>query len=166
MKVTTEQIHKELDLIQDVIRRMANYSYRIKAAMIGIIGGVIAISENVIFSDNTKTLNEPAAFAISIFLVILVLVFWYMDAFFLQVEKKYREVYKWVVENRSKTDRYLYDLNTFVREIDGNKQDLTKSISGKVGLMFSKTLFFSYIAPFLFVTGLLVFQMMKLCGKG
>jgi len=166
MNSTVEQIHKELDLIQDVIKRMANYSYRIKAAMIGIIGGVLAISENVIFAENTKTLNVSAALAISLFLVILVLVFWYMDAFFLQVEKKYREVYKWVVGNRQKTDQYLYDLNTFIREVDDNKQDLTKSIPGTLELMFSKTLFFSYIAPFLFVAGLLAFQLMRLCGIG
>jgi hypothetical protein len=39
------------------------------------------------------------------------LVFWFLDAFFLRHEKMYRELYKWVVKNRLTTDEYLFDMN-------------------------------------------------------
>lgn len=129
--------------------------------MLAIVGGVLTLSEGILFVDPEKQLNTPATLFLSLFLVLIVLVFWYLDAFFLNIERLYREVYKWVVENRPHTDKYLYDLNTFERQIDNKTEKLRDNVPGVYGLMISKTLFPFYFLPFLFVLGLLIFQIVK-----
>jgi len=155
---TEIQIHKELDLIQDVIKRMADNSFKVKAWMMAIAGGVVALSEGVLFVESGKHINKPAAFGISIFLILLIIVFWYLDGFFLKTEKLYRAVYKWVVDNRKNTDEYLYDLNTFKRKVGSKEKDLLKELPSVFCVMFSNTLLPFYLLPFLFVVGLLVYN--------
>lgn len=152
--------HKELDLIQDVIKRMADNSFKVKAWMMAIAGGVVALSEGVLFVKTGKHLNEPAAFGISIFLILLIIVFWYLDGFFLKTEKLYISVYKWVVENRKDTDEYLYDLNIFKRKVDSKETDLLVEIPSVFCVMFSKTLLPFYLLPFLFVVGLMIYNLL------
>ncbi len=143
-------IHKELDLIQDVIKRMAENSFKVKAWMMSIFGGVLALAKGGLF-NTTETNNSvlPMAF-IYLFLVITVAVFWYLDAFFLWTERLYRKLYAWVVKNRPNTDKYLYDLNTFVREVNGETIDLLADMDSKFKVAFSKTLLPFYLIPFLF----------------
>ncbi len=155
---TEIQFHKELDLIQDVIKRMASNSFKVKAWMMAIIGGVLAISESAIFSDGSKSISEPAAIFVSLFLVMLVLVFWYLDAFFLQTERRYRKLYHWVVKYRPQTDEYLYDMNTFQRKVNNENINLTEDLASVWGVMRSKTLLPFYLPPLLFSLGLLVYH--------
>ena len=158
---TTEQIHKEIDLIQDVIKRMADNSFKVKAWMMGIVSGLLAFSKDVVFPAKDTVFQPEAALAISVFLVLLVISFWYLDAFFLFTERLYRHLYGWVVENRKITDEWLYDLNTFKRTFDGNETDMLKKIDSKFRIMFSKTLFWFYFFPFLFVVILLAFNVVQ-----
>jgi hypothetical protein len=153
-----EQVHKELDLIQGVIKRMASNSFKVKAWMMAIIGGVVAISESAIFSDGSKSLSEPAAIFVSLFLVMLVLVFWYLDAFFLQTERRYRNLYQWVVKYRPQTDDYLYDLNTFKRKVSDENHNLTEGLASVLGVMRSRTLLPFYLLPLIFSLGLLAYH--------
>ncbi len=155
---TESQIHKELDLIQDVIKRMASNSFKVKAWMMAIIGGVVAISESAIFSDGSKNISEPAAIFVSLFLVMLVLVFWYLDAFFLRTERLYRKLYHWVVQYRQQTDEYLYDMNTFERTVSNKNHDLTSGLVSVLDVMLSKTLLPFYMLPLLFSLGLLLYH--------
>lgn len=37
--------------------------------------------------------------------------FWWMDTYYLQLERMYRRKYKWVLENRLKTFDFAFDLN-------------------------------------------------------
>jgi len=155
---TESQIHKELDLIQSVIKRMASNSFKVKAWMMAIIGGVVAISESAVFSDGSKSISEPAAIFVSLFLVMLVLVFWYLDAFFLQTERRYRNLYQWVVKYRQQTEEYLYDMNTIKRNVNNENHDLTEGLASIWGVMRSQTLLPFYLLPLLFSLGLLMFQ--------
>ncbi len=143
-------IHKELDLVQDVIKRMADNSFKVKAWMMSIFGAVLALAKSGLLSSIGGVAgNDDMMGYIALFLVATVLVFWYLDAFFLRTEKLYRELYKWVVNNRPHTDAYLYDLNTFVREVDGRQDNLLARTPSVFKVMLSKTLLPFYILPLL-----------------
>jgi len=158
---STDEIHKELDLLQDVIKRMADNSFKVKAWMMAIIGGVIALSKELLFIPSDGQINETATYGISIFLLLMIFSFWYLDGFFLRTEKLYREIYKWVIENRRKTSYYLYDLNTFSRTLDGKTKNLFEEVDSIPKVMFSKTLIPFYIVPLIFVIGLFIFNICK-----
>jgi hypothetical protein len=94
-------LHKEIDLIQACINRMANNSFLLKGWAISIIAVVLALAD--------KAAN-PAL--LSTILLIPLISFWYLDAFFLRTEKMYRKMYTWVLEKRkANDDSFLYDLN-------------------------------------------------------
>jgi len=157
MMINDDQLHKELDLIQDVISRMAGNSFQVKTWTMAIVGGVLALAKEIVFPAKDVAMNEPAAIGISIFLVLVVIMFWYLDGFFLKAEKLYRNLYKWVLEYRSKTDEYLYDLNTFKRKVNGNETNIeARSV---FCVIFTKTLWPFYIIPFVFVVGLLLYNL-------
>jgi hypothetical protein len=40
-----------------------------------------------------------------------IVVFWFLDAYFLRLERLYRRLYNWVKDNRLKTQDFLFDLN-------------------------------------------------------
>jgi hypothetical protein len=97
----------------------------------------------------------------NIFLLLPIWCFWYLDAFFLSTEKLYRELYKWVVKHRPNTIAYLYDLNTFKREVDGKEENLINPKNGIRSMMFSKTLLPFYLVPTLFVLGIMFYNLYR-----
>ena len=96
-----EVIHKEIDLIQNCISRMAQNSFLIKGWALTVVTVVLALMEKNI---------DPIYLCLVLFIPLMA--FWYLDAFFLQTEKIYRKMYKWVIEVRPKNDfSLLYDLD-------------------------------------------------------
>lgn len=94
-------LHKEIDLIQACITRMANNSFLLKGWAVSIIAVILALADKAL---------EPAL--LSAVVLIPLISFWYLDAFFLRTERMYREMYKWVIEKRAAGDNsLLYDLN-------------------------------------------------------
>ena len=89
---------EELKIIQDIIKRMAFNSFMIKGWAVTLVLVTLLLKGN--------RYQVLIAF-------IPILVFWFLDAYFLQQEKLYRELYKWVVENRLKTSDYLFDMNAY-----------------------------------------------------
>ena len=83
--VTKDDIYKELDLIQSCITRMASNSFSMKGWHIGTISALLVF----FFSKESVNLNM-------IFLIIaaVTLIFWYLDSYYLMVERKYRWKYK------------------------------------------------------------------------
>lgn len=150
LPLSNEVIHKELDLIQDVIKRMADNSFKVKAWMIGILGGIVAFSSDALFATADES-NLVITLAFNAFLLLPIICFWYLDAFFLKTEKLYREVYKWVITNRKYTDAYLYDLNTFERTYEEGESDNLKISDSIWKIMRSQTLLPFYIFPLLAV---------------
>ena len=147
-EVGINAVHKELDLIQDVIKRMADNSFKVKAWMMSIFGFVVALAKAG-FLDKLEGGKSVPMWYVAVFLMITVAVFWYLDAFFLHTEKLYREIYKWVVKYRPQTDKYLYDLNTFQREVNGETVNFFENIPSILGVAFSKTLLPFYLLPFI-----------------
>lgn len=98
-----EKLHKELDLIQSCITRMANNSFMIK-------GWTLTLFVALITFFNLKNLPD----IILIFaLISVVLLFAYLDSFYLWQERKYVKLYSDVIEKRATGDfSKLYNLST------------------------------------------------------
>ncbi len=107
-----EILHKEIDLIQGVITRMANNSFLLKGWLISLIAVILALSKETIVATDLTYFNFT--------ICLPVVVFWYLDAFFLHKERCYRKLYEWVIENRKNTDDFLYSLNymRFEKQVD------------------------------------------------
>lgn len=129
-----EILHKEIDLIQGVITRMANNSFLLKGWLVSIIVAVIALTKDTLL---TKDITY-----FSLILCLPLIVFWYLDAFFLQKERAYRKLYKWVIENREKTNDFMYSLDY---------SRFKNEVNSIFSIMFSKTLF-----PFYGITALIL----------
>ena len=128
---------KEVDLIQNVIKRMASNSFMIKGWTVTLVVATLLLKD-----DNSKIL-------IAYFPLIS---FWYLDSYFLWQERMYRKLYNWVIENRLKTNEYLLDMNAyrFISEVDSIVQ-----------IMFSKTLFLFYGSIFLLLTVLIIYLLIN-----
>jgi hypothetical protein len=154
--------HKELDIIQDVVIRLAANSFQVKTWMMGIVTAILAFKNEEIFSAG-KTVSN-AGLWISLVLLFPVIMFWYLDAFFLRNERLYRELYKWVVINRPFSDKYLFDLNTFEREDfengGTNKIDLVCKIENVGGTMLRKTLLWFYAIPLILIIALVLYNLL------
>jgi len=155
--------HKEIDLIQDVIKRMAANSFQVKTWMMGIVTAILAFKNEEIFSAG-KTAHH-AGIWISLVLLLPIICFWFLDGFFLKTEKLYREVYRWVIANRELTVDHLYDLNIFKREdwtIPSKPEEDLLTKAGTVwGAMWSKTLMPFYAIPFVMVVALVAYNLLS-----
>ncbi|PKA22444.1 hypothetical protein CH381_30855 [Leptospira sp. mixed culture ATI2-C-A1] len=136
-----EILHKEIDLIQDCISRMANNSFLLKGWLISILAVILALAE--------KQVNF---LVLSTILIIPVLSFWYLDAYYLCTERKYRALYNWVLENRPKNKDLLYNLN------HNRFENLVESIPE---VMLSPTLRIFYGIPALILILTIVFNLLK-----
>ena len=144
-----DNLHKEIDLIQACINRMANNSFLLKGWAISIIAVVLALSE--------KNINP---FFLCFVVLVPLISFWYLDAFFLYTEKLYRKMYEWVIQERPKSNAdKMYDLNPhrFKNELKiiKNGQD-TDQIESEWSVMWSKTLKYFYFIPIVLVLTIMV----------
>lgn len=158
MPLQTDQIHKELDLIQAVITRMAQNSFQIKAWLIGVLSATVALGkDNLLVSDT----NHFMAYVFNALLLVSMGLFWYLDAYYLNTERRYRKLYAWVLKQRPKNDDYLYDLETFTRKVGKEEQRVDEGVGSVVRQMFNKTLFGFYCLPFLLVLFLVGYNVQK-----
>ena len=100
----TDELHKEIELIQSCIARMADNSFKLKELYISLI----SLALTVMLSQKCELL------IMGIFLVVVTIVFWGLDASYLRMETLYRRKYEWVIEKRPVGETsYLYDLNPY-----------------------------------------------------
>lgn len=92
-------LHKELDLIQAVITRMAQNSFKMKGWCVTLVAAIFSLAEK----SEITTVSIP--------LSVMVLFFWALDSNYLRLEKLYRALYD-VVRKRRKAEDYaeLYSL--------------------------------------------------------
>jgi hypothetical protein len=102
MKYSKEELKefmlKEIDIIQDIIKRMASNSFMIKGWTITLV--------------TVALLLRGSKYQVFIAYIPL-LVFWFLDAYFLWQERLYRRLYQWVIQHRLETDEYLFDMNAY-----------------------------------------------------
>ena len=145
-EIKTEIVHKEIDLIQNCINRMAQNSFFIKGWAITIVTVVLALMEKNI---------DPIY--LCLILLIPLLSFWYLDAFFLQTEHMYRKMYEWVIGARAKNDlSNLYDLNP---------QRFKDQVDSRGIVMWSVTLRIFYGIPLVIILAVIAFQITKYFWK-
>lgn len=128
-----EYMLKEVDLIQNIIKRMASNSFVVKGWTITLVVATLLLKD-----DNSK---------ICISFIPLIL-FWYLDSYFLYQERKYRNLYNWVIENRLNTREHLLDMNA---------DRLPSEASSPIPIMFSKTLLCFYGLIFLLLSFVIVY---------
>ena len=111
---------EEIKIIQDIIKRMAFNSFMIKGWAITLVVVTLLLK-----GDKYQVLIS----------FIPLIVFWFLNAYFLRQERMYRKLYDWVIGNRLKTDEYLFDMNAYRFEGD---------VQSKFRIMFSITLGWFY----------------------
>lgn len=95
-KFSTEQL-KYFDYLQNVITRMNNNSFQLKGWSITLNTAILGI----IISNNIKQLIILAVLELAVFS--------FIDAYYLCLERKYRALYKEVIEDQM--EHYLFDLS-------------------------------------------------------
>lgn len=126
-----EFLLKEIELAQSVINRMGTHSFLIKGWAITL---VVA---SLLFSD------------ISYYHFVALLpwlMFWYLDAYFLRLERLYRKLYDWLIENRLKSEEFLLDMNNKSLEKRFGKESFSSVIFSKILLAFYGLLFIIIIS--------------------
>lgn len=111
---------EEIKVIQDIIKRLAFNSFMIKGWAITLVVVTLLLK-----GDKYQVLIS----------FIPLIVFWFLNAYFLWQERMYRKLYDWVISNRLKTDEYLFDMNAYRFEGD---------VQSKFRIMFSITLGWFY----------------------
>ncbi len=134
-----EYMLKEIDLIQGIINRMAHNSFMIKGWAITLV--VVAL------------LLQGTKYQVLLAFIPL-LVFWFLDAYFLWQERMYRKLYDWVISNRLKTDEYLFDMNAY---------RFKEAVQSRFRIMFSITLgwFYGSIAILIVIYVVTIFILQK-----
>lgn len=111
-----------LGFIQGVIARMGSNSFAAKGWCVAIIAALLAL-----VSSNTTS-------GFIWFAMVTILVFWWLDAFFLRQERLYRKLYDAVVANSTLVPEFSMDTRCFRQQV-GNT----------VVVMFSQTLLPFYV---------------------
>ena len=147
--IKTEELHKEIDLIQGCINRMSQNSFLIKGWTVTLFTVVLALLPEKV-EQNNRVLLGIVMLAVSI-------MFWYMDSFFLATEINYRKIYTWVLQERPKNNRQLlYELNFKKFESEAN---LVGTPLREVA--FSKTLICFYGIPTIICAAYLILQFIQ-----
>ncbi|MFT2623734.1 hypothetical protein [Helicobacter pylori] len=90
---------EELKILQGVINRMAQNSLECKKWTLVLAVGVLSLKIEAI--SNSYGLCV---------LGVLLLYFWFLDAYYLTQERSFRKQYQWLIENRLKTDERLFEV--------------------------------------------------------
>lgn len=96
-----EDRRQHLAFIQDVITRMNSNSFSLKGLMITIIAALVTLTVNDTNKGNT-------VFNLGIALL-LVLIFWFLDAYYLKKERQYRKLYEEAVRDKAELYKMTAD---------------------------------------------------------
>lgn len=113
---------QHLIMIQGIITRMADNSFKIKGWVITIIAALAALSVDKMNIDYLRIGMFP------------IVCFWYLDAFYLQEERLFRKLYDAVAKKQESNIDFSMNTKPY--------KDQVESI---VVVMFSKTLMVFYI---------------------
>ncbi|GAA7106418.1 hypothetical protein KVJ74_06715 [Helicobacter pylori] len=91
---------EELKILQGVINRMAQNSLECKKWTLALAVGVLSLKKIEAISNS---------YGLCV-LGVLLLCFWFLDAYYLTQERSFRKQYQWLIENRLKTDERLFEV--------------------------------------------------------
>ena len=101
---------KEIELIQDIIKRMAHNSFLIKGWAITLI-----LTTFLLKSDD---LEKGALISL-----VPLVGFWFLDSFYLSTERNYRKLHEWIIANRKHSLDFCFDLS--LKKVE--KKDVTST---------------------------------------
>ena len=130
-KVQREYLFKEIEIAQNVIERMGTNSFLIKGWAITLVVASLLLGG--------ASYYHYVAF-------LPWLMFWYLDAYFLRLERLYRKLYGWLTKNRLNNTDFLLDLDRANLE-----KRFGKEVASLPRVMFSKTLFAFYGLLFILI---------------
>ncbi len=90
---------EELKILQGVINRMAQNSLECKKWTLALAVGVLSLK--------IEAISHLYGLCV---LGVLLLCFWFLDAYYLTQERSFRKQYQWLIENRLKTDERLFEV--------------------------------------------------------
>ncbi|WRD18555.1 hypothetical protein E5K57_07240 [Helicobacter pylori] len=90
---------EELKILQGVINRMAQNSLECKKWTLALAVGVLSLKIEVL-----------SHFYRLCVLGVLLACFYLLDAYYLMLERLFREQYEWLIKNRLKTDERLFEV--------------------------------------------------------
>lgn len=126
---------KHLDYIQDTITRMNTNSFQIKGMSVTITAAILALYASS--KTNSLFLLVP---------IIPTLVFWFLDAYYLQQERKFRGIYNTVAGLSSgATDNKVRPFEMSIQNYKGGKYHY-------VSVLMSKTVWPIYLIPLIMLT--------------
>ncbi len=127
-------LFKAIDITQDVIRRMAQNSFHIKTWTVTLVAA-------------TLLLRGGGAQVFIAFIPLFV--FWYLDAYFLRLERVYRKIYETIIRDQPESvpEALNMDPRQFMKN-SGAQAD-KNAVASEWKIMLSKTLLIFYGAIFL-----------------
>lgn len=130
-KPTTQEIHKEIDLLQSCISRMAQNSFLIKGWTVTLFAVLLGLLPERV---------NPRLFGVV--MLGITAMFWFLDGFFVKTERNYRALYSGVLAQRPQGSReLLYELN--LEKFNSKGLEMTSIWKA----VFSKTLIPFYAVP-------------------
>ncbi|WP_088469288.1 hypothetical protein [Chryseobacterium sp. VAUSW3] len=124
-----DKILKHLEFVQNTINRMSTNSFLIKGwaiTLIGIIFGLNKIEGNYLFEFSNY--NFPVEITI---IILIILLFWFTNAYFLQQERRYIFIYSKIIEQfNNPNNNLILDMNyrNYISSSNPPLQDKTKKI--------------------------------------
>lgn len=114
-----------LQLIQDVIKRMSSNSFLVKGWSLTILGGLITLY--------TYNISKPWSKKLLILCLALIFSFWFLNAYFLMMERSYRNLYNYAIMLRENKINFSLDYKKF-------KSPFSKSLFGPTILITYSTI--------------------------
>ena len=136
-----EQKMKHLELIQEVIKRMASNSFLLKGWTVTLVVGILALASK----DTDKQYFWIA--------YIPILMFWLLDAYYLQQERLYRSLYEKV--RNTKNNDIDFSLKATTKEFKEDKNNYFVTL-----FSFTEIVFYS---PLVVVCTVVVIKNMFCC---
>ncbi len=107
---------KHLELIQDVVNRLANNSFLIKGWAVTLVSAIIALAAQ----ENSRTELIYIAF-------FPILTFWLLDGYFLWQERLFRAVYNEVCAISETQIDFKMNVEPYIKKRAEEKSEITKN---------------------------------------
>ena len=121
----SEDVRQHLSFIQGVITRMNSNSFSMKGWMVAIVSALAAVY--------ASDAGNPCGYIYFVIAIPVVLIFCGLDAYYLKMEKQYRDLYKNVLKSPTTTD---YDMDA-----SGFKETLWQAFkSSSVWILYTSVL--------------------------
>ena len=160
--ITEEQknriLHKEIDLVEDAISRMAKNAFLIKGWCLSVLAFVFALA------------GKFSVGKLSFLLLVPVISFWWLDSYYLRLERLFRKRYEDVIRKRTLehvwTDLYSMNLKPYLQNVQGEIRIMFSSSEFPFYGVFPAFPFFDLSArKFVFMRDVSKFAFPALCGE-